>query len=136
MVGVMVMGILSASLYAGLSFGFTQIRLAREDERATQVLAERMEVVRLLNWDQLVNIPGYIPTTFKDSYSLANPTNAPAGALVYSGTVVVTNVPSSATYTNDMRMIKISLTWTSGKLTHSRSMTTLVSRYGLQNYVY
>jgi prepilin-type N-terminal cleavage/methylation domain-containing protein len=136
MVGVLIMAILSATLYAGLSFGFGQIRLSREEERATQVLAERMEVVRLLSWDQLVNLPGYVPTRFTDSYSVSNPTNPPPGSLIYSGSVVVTNMPSAESYTNDMRMIQISLSWQSGKLTHQRSMTTFVSRYGLQNYVY
>ncbi len=62
MMGVALMGLLSASLYAGLSYGFAEISLSREEERATQILEERMEVVRLLNWDQVVNLPGFIPT--------------------------------------------------------------------------
>ncbi len=133
---VALLGILSVSLYGGLAFGFTQIQLSREDERATQILSERMEVVRLLNWDQLVNFAGYVPSTFKASYSITNPTNAPAGSLIYSGTVVVTNAPISETYSNEMRMIQITLTWQSGKVTHQRTMTTFAARYGLQNYVY
>jgi prepilin-type N-terminal cleavage/methylation domain-containing protein len=136
MAAVAVMGIMFVSLYAGLSFGFGQIRLSREDERATQVLAERMEVVRLLTWDELVNIPGYVPTQFTASYSVVNPTNAPASSYIYSGIVVITNAPMSETYSNDVRMVQISLSWQSGKVTHSRQMTTFVSRYGLQNYVY
>ncbi len=136
MVGIAVMGILFVTLYAGLSFGFSEIRLSREDERATQVLAERMEVVRLLTWDQLVNLPGYVPTQFKASYSVSNPTNPPAGSLIYSGTVLVTNAPVSESYSNDLRMVQIALTWQTGQRTHQRTMTTFVSRFGLQNYVY
>jgi prepilin-type N-terminal cleavage/methylation domain-containing protein len=136
MVSVGVMGVLLVSLYAGLTFGFAQIQVSREEERATQILAERMEVVRLLSWDQVVNLPGYVPSTFSASYSVANPTNAPSGSLVYSGTVVVTNVPVSENYSNDLRMMVISLSWRSRGLTHRRSMTTYVSKYGLQNYVY
>lgn len=135
-VGVALMAILSATLYAGLSYGFAEIRLSREEERATQVLAERMEVVRLLSWDQLVNLPGYVPTNFTDSYSVLNPSNAPSNAFIYSGTVLVTNPPLSETYTSDLRMVQITLKWTSGNQTHKRAMTTYVSRYGLQNYVY
>jgi len=63
MVGVGVMGIMMVSLYAGFAFGFNQIRLARENVRAIQVLEERMEVVRLLNWNQVINLPGYILTS-------------------------------------------------------------------------
>lgn len=136
MVSVAVMGVLFVSLYAGLTFGFSQIQVSREEERATQILAERMEVVRLLSWDQVVNLPGYVPTNFTASYSVTNPTNAPTGSLIYTGTVVVTNAPVSETYSNDMRMMVISLSWQSRGLTHRRTMSTMVSRYGLQNYVY
>jgi prepilin-type N-terminal cleavage/methylation domain-containing protein len=136
MVSVGVMGVLLVSLYAGLTFGFAQIQVGREEERATQILSEKMEVVRLLSWDQVVNLPGYIPSTFTASYSITNPTNASAGSLIYSGTVQVTNAPVSENYSNDLRIVKISLNWQSRGLTHTRNMTTFVSRYGLQNYVY
>ena len=136
MVSVAVMGVLFVSLYAGLAFGFSQIQVSREEERATQILAERMEIVRLLSWDQVVNLPGYVPTNFTASYSVTNPTNAPANSLIYTGTVVITNAPVSETYSNDMRMMVISLSWQSRGLTHRRTMSTMVSRYGLQNYVY
>jgi len=136
MVSVGVIGVLMVSLYAGLTFGFAQIQVSREEERATQILAERMEIVRLLNWDQIVNLPGYVPTSFTASYSVLNPTNIPAGSLIYNGTVVVTNAPVSENYSNDLRMMVISLSWNSRGITHNRSMSTMVSRYGLQNYVY
>jgi uncharacterized protein (TIGR02598 family) len=136
MVSVGVMGIVLVSLYAGLTFGFEQIQVSREEERATQILSEKMEVVRLLSWDQLVNLPGYVPTTFTASYAIINPTNAPTSSLIYTGTVVVTNAPVSENYSNDLRTMQISLTWTSRGLTHVRTMSTLASRYGLQNYVY
>jgi prepilin-type N-terminal cleavage/methylation domain-containing protein len=136
MVAVAVMGILLIGLYAGLGFGFQQIQLGREDERATQILAERMEVVRLLSWDQLVNLPGYIPTNFVDSFSVASPTNTPAGSLMYTGTVQVIVPPITENYSNDLRLIQISLQWQSEGLLHQRSMSTFASRYGLQNYVY
>lgn len=136
MVSVGVIGTLLVSLYAGLTFGFSQIQVSREEERATQILAERMEVVRLLTWDQVVNLPGYVPTNFSASYSVSNPTNAPASSLVYTGTVQIANAPVSENYSNDLKMMTISLTWKSRGLTHTRSMRTFVSRYGLQNYVY
>jgi prepilin-type N-terminal cleavage/methylation domain-containing protein len=137
MMAVAVMGIMLVSLYGGLGYGFRQIQLAREDERATQILAERMEVVRLLNWDQLVNLPGYIPTNFVDSYSVFNATNAaPASSLMYTGTVAVVSAPISESYSGDLRMIQLTLTWRSEGLLHQRTMNTFASRYGLQNYVY
>jgi len=136
MMAVAVMGVMLIGLYGGLGYGFKQIQLAREDERATQIMAERMEVVRLLSWDQLVNLPGYVPTNFSASYSVATPTNAPAAALMYKGTVAVLNAPLSEGYASNMRLIQITLTWQSEGLSHQRSMSTFVSRYGMQNYVY
>ncbi len=136
MVSVGVLGVLLVSLYAGLTFGFGQIQVSREEERATQILAEKMEIVRLLSWDQVVNLPGYLPTNFTASYSLSNPTNTPAGSLIYTGSVQVTNAPVSENYSNDLRMLVISLRWQSRGHIHQRSMRTFISRYGLQNYVY
>ena len=136
MVSVGVAAVLLVSLYAGLTYGFEQIQISREEERATQIMAERMEVVRLFSWDQVVNQPGYIPAKFTASYSVTNPTNAPTSSVIYSGTVVVTNAPVSENYSNDLKMIMIGLSWQSHGVTHQRNMTTFVSHYGLQNYVY
>jgi hypothetical protein len=136
MMGVALMGLLFASLYAGLSYGFAEVSLSREEARATQILTERMEVVRLLNWDQVANLPGFIPASFTDYYYSGGSTNAPTNSLVYYGTVVVTNTPITETYSNQLRMIQIAVTWQSGRLIHTRQMTTFVSQYGLQNYIY
>ena len=135
MVGVTVMGIMMASLYAGFAFGFQQIRRARENVRATQVLQERMEVVRLVNWTDL-NSSGYIPTKFIEPFYADNPTNPPANSFYYTGAVQVTSAPLTETYSNDLRMVKIVLTWPSGKLIRTRQMTTFVAQFGLQRYIY
>jgi hypothetical protein len=134
--GILVMAVMLVSLYAGFTFGFNQIRTAREDLRATQILQERMEVVRLLNWDQVVNLPGYVPTSFTAAYYADDPTNAPAGDLIYTGTVLVTNAPIAETYSDNLRMIQIQLTWPSGHLVRTQQMTTFVAQYGMQKYVY
>jgi len=135
LVGVTVMGIMMVSLYAGFAFGFKQIRSARENVRATQVLEERMEVVRVVNWDD-VNTPGYIPTSFQSPFYADNPTNPPANNFYYTGTVQVASAPMTETYSNDLRMVKIQLTWPSGHLIRTRQMTTFVARSGMQRYIY
>jgi uncharacterized protein (TIGR02598 family) len=135
MVGVGVMGIMIVSLYAGFAFGFQQIRRARENVRATQVLQERMEVIRLVNWNDL-NSAGYIPTTFTEPFYADNPTNPPANSFYYTGTVQVTSAPLTETYSNNLRMVKIELTWPSGNLIRTRQMTTFVAQSGIQRYVY
>jgi type II secretory pathway pseudopilin PulG len=136
MLAVGVMGIMSVSLYAGFAFAFAEIRLAQENVRATQILEERMEVVRLLNWDQVVNLPGYIPKTFTAPFYADNPTNPPSDTFNYTGTVLVTNAPVTETYSSDLRMIQIQVNWPSGKVIRQRQMTTFISQYGVQKYVY
>jgi len=136
MMGVAVMAIMLVTLYGGFTFSFAQTRLARENVRATQILQEKMEVARLYNWDQVVNQPGYIPTNFTESFYANNPTNTSTTNFVYSGTVLVTNAPITETYAGDLRMIQIQVTWKSGNVMRKRQMTTFVSQYGLQKYVY
>ena len=128
--GVLVLGIMVVSLYAGFAFGFTQIRLARENLRATQILLEKMEVVRLLNWDQVTK-PSNIPNTFNAPLYVDRP---PLN--FYKGTVQVTSAPLTETYANAMRMIQIKVSWKSGGVSRERQMTTFVAQYGMQQYEY
>ena len=135
MVGLAVVAIMGAALYMGIGMAFSQLRLSRENLRATQVLEGKMEIVRQYNWDQVANLPGFIPTSFTESFFADNPTNT-SGNFVYTGTVTVTNAPVTETYSNDLRMVQIKLTWKSGGIVHQRQATTFVSQFGLQRYVY
>jgi prepilin-type N-terminal cleavage/methylation domain-containing protein len=135
MVGVAVMAVMITALYGGLTFAFGEIRLARENVRATQILQEKMEIARLYNWDQ-INQSGFVPTTFTESYYAVNPTNAPSGNFSYSGQVWITNAPITESYSNDLRMVQIQVSWKSGNVIRKRQMATFVSQYGLQKYVY
>jgi prepilin-type N-terminal cleavage/methylation domain-containing protein len=137
-VAVSLLGFMIVSLFAGFSTGFAVLRIARENMRATQILEERMEVLRLIKWDD-VNSPGFIPTNFIAPFyppDSSDATNSTASGIAYTGTVSVINAPIAETYAKNMRAIQINLTWTSGNITRSRQMTSYVSRYGLQNYVY
>jgi hypothetical protein len=131
--GVVVMGIVFVALYAGMATGFQSVRAARENLRATQMLLEKFETVRLYNWDQ-INTPGFIPTAFTNYFA----PNQTSKGIQYLGRVTIsTNMPAGMTepYRADMRMVAISLTWTSGAHTQSRTFTNFVARYGLQNYI-
>jgi prepilin-type N-terminal cleavage/methylation domain-containing protein len=136
MIGVGILGVMMVSFYGGFAFAFNEIRVSRENVRATQILEERMEVVRLLNWDQLVNMPGYIPSTFSAAFYSENVTNPPPDNFLFSGTVAVANAPITENYAEDLRMITIEVNWMSGKIPRKRKMTTFVSQYGMQKYIY
>src|SRR5437870_1691715 len=58
-----IVSILFVSLYGGIASGFSLVTLARENLRANQVILEKMETIRLYNWDQ-VNSNGFLPSSF------------------------------------------------------------------------
>lgn len=134
LVGVAVLGIMFVSLYSGFSAGFGVIQLARENLRATQILQEKMETIRLYTWVQ-VNTAGFIPTSFVEPF-YATSSNIVDSSLLYTGTVTIAATDLTETYNTDMRQVTINLNWTSGGNTRSRDLTTYVTRHGLQKYIY
>ena len=125
------MGIVFVSLYAGMASGFHSIRAARENLRATQILQEKFETLRLYNWDQ-INTTNFIPTSFTNSYA---PNETLSGTVYYGKVIISTNVPIPEVYKEDMRMVSIELNWQSGGAWRSRTFSTFASRYGLQHYI-
>jgi len=140
LVSMAIFGTSFLSIYAGLGMGFSTIGSARENLRATQVMVEKMETIRLYTFKQ-INTPGFIPATFSESYyptdaeAAMQPADGKAG-LVYQGTLAITDGPSNRAYKAYLKRITINLSWESGGRKHNRSMTTYVTRHGLQNYVY
>ena len=132
-IGMGVVGTAAMALFSGFTSGFFTMQLARENLRATQVLLEKTETIRLYNWDQ-INTPGFIQPTFTTYYD-PNDTNS-ADAIVYSGTMLITNCPVSSSYSDDMRMAVITLNWHTGALPRTRTFTTYIARNGLQTYIY
>lgn len=130
MMAVGFVGSVLATVLSGFSFAFGILQTARENLRATQVVQEKMETIRLYSWDQ-INTPGFIPGTFAASISPTNKSDA-----FYKGMIVITNTPLTESYSTNLRQVVVELSWTSGKVERRRKMTTFVSRYGLQNYVY
>jgi prepilin-type N-terminal cleavage/methylation domain-containing protein len=139
MVSMAVVSILFVALYAGISSGFGVVSVARENLRATQVLQDKIEEVRLYNWDQITSFGSsgsFIPTMFTEPYYPPGSSGADAG-FVYSGTLLITNAPiADSGYSNDLRLFTVSVTWTNGNVRRERNLSTLISRHGLQNYIY
>jgi type II secretory pathway pseudopilin PulG len=129
MTSFLLIGGMALTLYVGMGQGFAVIQLARENLRATQILQEKMETIRLVAWDQL-NTKGFVPVNF------SAPFDETEGGLIYTGTVIITNAPFTESYSSDLRLVVADLTWMSGNVPRHRSMRTLVSEYGLQNYIY
>jgi len=133
LVSMAIVGIAVTSLYAGFSVGFAMTAAAREDLRATQIILEKFETIRLYTWDQ-VNSNGFIPLQFSTPYEF-NDTNT---TFFFSGQLTISSAPGNNSYDSDMKLIKVHVAWPAGGVgrLREREMTTLISRFGLQNYVY
>jgi type II secretory pathway pseudopilin PulG len=143
MVGVGVLGIATISLFAGFGSGFSLMQVTRENLRATQILVQRMEAIRLYTWTQL-QTTNYFPLTFSEYYDPLSGSNS----IVYTGKVVdatgnvaMPGVPPVSsglpdTYRTNLALVRIQLTWTSGGKLRTREMQTYVARNGIQNYIF
>lgn len=147
LVEVMVAGALvtvfAVALYAGFSSGFTILKAAREDLRATQIMVQRMEAVRLYTWVQLTN-PSYLPTTFVERYDPSGQTGG-SGGVIYAGRLTVDIPPASSGlpdgYRSNIARMTVQVFWTNrlgrtNVVVRSRSMQTYAARYGMQNYIF
>jgi type II secretory pathway pseudopilin PulG len=127
-----VVGLLVMALYAGMTSAMLSVRLARENHRATQIMVEKMELLRLFTWDQL-NTTNFVPPTFTASYVDDGTTNT--SGLTYAGTVSITPYPAGKNYSDYIKIASLNMTWTSGGIVRTRELSTYVGRYGIQNYV-
>ncbi len=133
-IAVTILSILGAGIVGSINYGLFMMRLARENARATQVMLEKLESIRLYDWTE-VNSNGFVPPTFSEPYDPQAPTNQQG--VIYYGTMTVSNVPFTTSYSTNLRQFTVTLQWvTAGKINHSRSISTFVARDGVQNYVY
>ena len=132
-----IIGVLVIGLYSALTSGFSGVQDEREDARATQILIEKMDQLRVVSWDDIVE--DKIPGKFLEHF---DPTRAPGtyekdDPLVYEGKVKVKKGPNDVSYEDYLKTITIELKWTSfAGRERKRELTTYYARYGLQNYVY
>jgi hypothetical protein len=135
-VAIFILTIIGLGFYTALSSGFGILQATRENLRATQVMMQKMEAIRLCTWSQLTNF------TFSEPYNPLGSTNSTAG-VTYTGNVTIgpaTNLVNNPSYQNNMCLVNVSLTWTNSnrgnQMVHTRQMQSQVARYGLQNYIW
>src|SRR5947207_2759713 len=68
LVAMLIIGVIVAGLYGTFAHGFRTAQLAREDLRATQILHEKLDKIRLMTWDQLTD-SAIMPDRFVDSFN-------------------------------------------------------------------
>jgi len=136
-----VAGVMFVALYAGLAFGFRMVKMARENTRATQIMLEKMETVRLVKWSDLTNSTVFPTNKFVVPYYSVGGTNT---SLMYTGQVTLTPCTvgngiagGTASYASDMKKITVRVDWCPmGATNRTRMMTSYVTRNGLQSYVW
>ncbi len=119
---LMVVGV---GLFGAFSFGFSTIKISQEDVRASQILLQKLETLRVYDWSKITN--SYFPTNFTVNYS----TN---GGVTYDGAIAIDPVPMAESYSNTLRQVTVSLYWVSTGVPRYRVVTTLVSQNGIQTY--
>lgn len=130
-----IIGISSVSLCIALSMGFSTVQASRENLRATQVMVQKMETLRLYNWTEL-QTTNYVSPTFSTYFDPAK-----SSGVLYVGQISV-NVPTNlpAGYANQIFDVTVSVWWTNytrggEPIVHNRQMESLAALYGIQNYV-
>jgi hypothetical protein len=125
------------SIFSAMSMSMAQTRIAREDLRATQIMVERMEGIRLFDWNQLTN-SALCPATFTNYFYPVSDESGPTNGAVYYGTMTITKAAMSPapSYTNQLLSITVAVSWTNFGIAHQRQMMTYQAQYGMQNYVF
>src|SRR4029077_2697769 len=93
-------------IYWCLSFTFGMVQSTRENLRATQILLQEIEVLRLCNWTQTSPTTNFVPTSISEPfYADSTVTNGP----FYQVTVTITNFTTAASesYSNDLRLVQL-----------------------------
>ena len=135
LVAMGVIGVMFTSLYSGITQSVALVQSAEETQRAIQIIQDKTETIHLYTWSQ-INTPGFVPATFTNWFSpLGNSTN---GGVMFTGTMTVTNasLADNPSYAGDLKQVSVTVSWTSANVNHQRQLTTLISHYGLQNYIY
>lgn len=130
-IGMALIAVVLGALLTSFTTGFFTLHMARENLRATQVMLEKMETIRLYSWSQ-INQPGFIPNNFTAFY---DPQSTNSG-VVYSGTLTWSAVPLAVPYANQMTQLTVRVNWQTGGLQRSRTFSTYIARNGLQSYIF
>lgn len=158
LVGVALLGVVVTALYSGMTYGLARTAITREEMRATQVMLEKMEQLRLYTWAQVNSnydpddpedptdpfdpedphdvadepTEFLIPAKFSEPFA---PGLTNSEHLQYYGTFSITNVPMTEAYSNLLRLVTVSVTWTNGTTVKTRSMQTFFAKYGMQTNI-
>ncbi|HEY5915400.1 MAG TPA: prepilin-type N-terminal cleavage/methylation domain-containing protein [Verrucomicrobiae bacterium] len=138
LIAALVLGIMVLALLGGFSSGLAVVHATRDNLRATQILTQKMETIRLFKWSQLGS-SDLSPGKFDAVY---DPSGGSVGTR-YAGQFSTNSAPSSIpiAYRDKMRLVSVDLYWTNRTsatkaVVQNRQVQTFSARYGMQPYVY
>ncbi len=135
-IAMVIIGMFFAGLLGGLTWIVASAEWTREYTRATQLMEEKLDTIRLYSWDQ-INTPGYIQTNFVATLStVTDGTTNTASGLAYNGAISIADPGLTEAYSNAVKQITVTVQWSSGGRTHSTQMSTLIAQYGMQSFIY
>ena len=119
-----ILGVLLASILTLVSQASRYLHDIQLTARSSQVLQQKMEDIRLLNWNQLLTYP----STWTD-------TNSTYGAFTVT---ITTNAFAAYNGTTTVMKVTLTTTWTnfSTRQIATNQLTTLVGNGGLNKYIY
>ena len=125
-VAAAILGLTSATVFFGISTIVSGIQFDREQDRATQIMVEKLDAIRLYAWQDLTTT--IMPTNFQASFCTDCELD-----LTYNGTVEIEDSPGSEGYSSRLKKVTVTLDWQSGTGTNQAQLHTLVSEYGTQS---
>jgi type II secretory pathway pseudopilin PulG len=141
MMGTAVMVVVFVTIFGVMTEGLFVTQTSRENLRATQIMVDKMEGIRLFSPTQLTN-NAFLLQSFTNWFCETNNIGMPnvqGYGVMYTGTIAISNVLFSTSYTSNMQQVTINISWVStgqGNIAHSRSMSTFYANQGLYNYVW
>jgi hypothetical protein len=135
-IAVLLATMMLTALYTCFASGWSLIQITGQDLRATQILLQRMERVRLCDFTQIKDT-GLNPSSSVEYFDPKDQGTG-GGGVAYTVTFASTT-PSSGSlpeaYRMNMLLVTVGTCWTNGTRVYNRSMQTYVAKDGMQSYV-
>jgi hypothetical protein len=157
-ISVGLIALVVGALYAGMTQCYYRSDVTRQNLRATQIMVEKLEALRLYTWDQIGTPfdpddpedwtdpfdaedphttedeaePFVLPSSFKAPFT---PGSTNTDEIVYHGAITITNASVTEAYGSQLLLCTVTLTWTNGTHVTSRQMQTYFAKYGMQNNI-
>lgn len=116
-------------LYAAMAGAVPMVESFQDNARVTQILSDKLDTIRLYNWDQLTG--GAVQTNFVLGVNPHDTNSRP----YYTGAVEIVQAPIAESYRSNLLQVTVTMRWVTGSRPQSQSMMTYVAKYGMQSYI-